>query len=167
MALPTTGPISLAQVAVELGRPNTKISLGDADVRALAGKPTGPVTLADLLGKASGATLVAGRSGGGDPHEIGFGGSASYGSLTAIAGLTTQPSTFSDWVSGSSRIGSLTFAANMVAELAGKSVYVNGTKITMKAATYSTDTFKTTWEAQAGSSFGFVDGATYSVSIAS
>ena len=167
MALPTTGPISLAQVAVELGRPNTKISLGDADVRALAGKPTGPVTLADLLGKASGATLVAGRSGGGDPHEIGFGGSASYGSLTAIAGVTTQPSTLSDWVSGSSRIGSLTFAANMVTELAGKSVYVNGAKIVMKPAVYSTDTFKTTWETQDGTSFGFVEGTSYSVSIAS
>ena len=167
MALPTTGPISLAQVAAELGRPNTEISLNDADVRALAGKPTGPVTLADLRGKSSGATLVAGRSGGGDPHEVGFGGFASYGSLTAIAGLTNQPDTFSDWVSGSSRLGSLTFAANMVAELAGKSVYVNGTKVTMKTAAYSTDTFKTTWETQDSTSFGFVEGTSYSVSIAS
>lgn len=52
MPLPSTGAISLGQVNVELSKGATvPISLGDTAVRALAGKPSGPVSLGDLLGK--------------------------------------------------------------------------------------------------------------------
>ncbi len=52
MTLPTTGPITLGMVAAELGI-GLPLSLGDARVRALAGKPSGPISLGDLRGKSA------------------------------------------------------------------------------------------------------------------
>ena len=52
MALPTTGPISLGQVNTELKRPATQtISLNDEQVRQLAGRPSGTISMSDLHGK--------------------------------------------------------------------------------------------------------------------
>lgn len=52
MTLPSTGPISFEDVNVELGRSRSaSISLGETEVRALAGKLTGSVSLGDLRGK--------------------------------------------------------------------------------------------------------------------
>jgi hypothetical protein len=52
MALPSSGPLSLSQVNVELGKSSTaQISLNDADVRALAQKPSGAISMSDLYGK--------------------------------------------------------------------------------------------------------------------
>lgn len=54
MTLPSSGPISLAQVNTELGKSSTApISLNDAAVRSLAGKPSGPISMADLRGKSA------------------------------------------------------------------------------------------------------------------
>jgi hypothetical protein len=57
MTLPASAPISLTQVMDELrtvtpGRAYP-IALGDADVRALAGVPSGPISLTNLLGKSA------------------------------------------------------------------------------------------------------------------
>lgn len=52
MTLPSTPPISLAQVAAELGVA-LPLGLDETNVRNLAGKPTGPVSLLDLLGKSA------------------------------------------------------------------------------------------------------------------
>lgn len=52
MALPSSGPISLQDINVELGRsPTAKLDFNDPDVRTLAGKPTGQISLSDLRGK--------------------------------------------------------------------------------------------------------------------
>lgn len=52
MTLPSSGAISAANINVELGRAaNTLISLNDANVRTLAGKPSGTISFSDLLGK--------------------------------------------------------------------------------------------------------------------
>lgn len=51
MALPT-GTISMANVRSELRR-SGQIRLGDSDVRGLAGRPSGPISMADLRGKSS------------------------------------------------------------------------------------------------------------------
>lgn len=57
MTLPASSPISLGDVLTEIRRVDPgralPISLGDADVRALAGKPSGAVSLSDLYGKSS------------------------------------------------------------------------------------------------------------------
>lgn len=54
MPLPSSGPLSLSQVNVELGKASTApVSLNDADVRTLAGKPSGAISFADLLGKSA------------------------------------------------------------------------------------------------------------------
>lgn len=55
MTLPTTGPISLADVNVELGRAsNAPISLGETAVRTLAGLSSGQLGLSNLRGKTNG-----------------------------------------------------------------------------------------------------------------
>lgn len=60
MALPSSGSISIAQVATELGL-SLPLDLNDSRVRALAGKPTGNITLPnDLWGKSNGPTLSIG-----------------------------------------------------------------------------------------------------------
>ena len=54
MTLQTSGPISLGNVAVELGRTSTTTtSLGEAAVRTLAGVASGPVSLSNLYGKSN------------------------------------------------------------------------------------------------------------------
>lgn len=53
MTLPATGPISMSQVATELGISATGLSLNDSRVRALAGKPSGAISMADLRGKSA------------------------------------------------------------------------------------------------------------------
>lgn len=59
MALPSTGAISLSQVNTELGKASTAvITLGDSNVRALAGIPTGPISMADLRGKTAAEDLT-------------------------------------------------------------------------------------------------------------
>ena len=53
MTLPASGTITLGQVATELGV-GLPISLGDANVRALAGVPSGAISLTNLYGKSAG-----------------------------------------------------------------------------------------------------------------
>ena len=52
MALPSSGSITMAQVAAEIGISASGLSLNDSQVRQLAGKPNGAISFADLLGKA-------------------------------------------------------------------------------------------------------------------
>ena len=52
--LPETGSISMSQVNVELKKSETAvITLNDADVRKLAGKPSGTISMNDLRGKSN------------------------------------------------------------------------------------------------------------------
>lgn len=52
MALPSTGPISMSQVRTELGLSGA-ISLGQAEVRALAGRLSGSISMSHLRGKSA------------------------------------------------------------------------------------------------------------------
>lgn len=59
MTLPSSGTIALSQINTELGRPDTQtIGLDDASVRALAGIPSGPISLYDLYGKSAAGEQV-------------------------------------------------------------------------------------------------------------
>ncbi len=54
MTLQSSGPISLGNVALELGRASTTTtSLGEAAVRTLAGVASGPISLSNLYGKSN------------------------------------------------------------------------------------------------------------------
>lgn len=52
MTLPASGPITIGMVAAELGI-GVPLSLGDSRVRALAGIPSGPISLGSLRGKSA------------------------------------------------------------------------------------------------------------------
>ena len=56
MALPASGSIQMAQVAAELGISPTGLSFNDSRVRALAGVPSGAISMAILYGKQNGPT---------------------------------------------------------------------------------------------------------------
>jgi len=96
MALQKTGPISHNDVNVELKKaPTANISLNDADVRALAGVPTGEISLFNLYGKPafvpgtttftsnSSFTLPAGYSSAVIEVWGGGGGGGTFGAATA------------------------------------------------------------------------------------
>lgn len=65
MALPSSGPITASQINIELGRASSApFSLGGAEERALAGKPSGSISFSDFHGKSSeiSVTMSAGSS---------------------------------------------------------------------------------------------------------
>lgn len=53
MALPNSGPITMAMIAAEIGISASGLSLNDSRVRQLAGKPSGTISFSDLLGKSA------------------------------------------------------------------------------------------------------------------
>lgn len=53
MTLPNSGIITMDMIRAELKRPAGVITLNDADVRKLAGKLSGPISMADLHGKSA------------------------------------------------------------------------------------------------------------------
>ena len=70
MALPNTGAISFNMLNLQLHRPEMQqISLHDAQVRGLAGKPSGAIGLDDLRGKYAGAKLTSAQI---DSETYGF-----------------------------------------------------------------------------------------------
>lgn len=61
MALPSSGSITIAQIATELGL-SLPLDLTDSRVRALAGKPSGSITMPnDLWGKSSVTISIVGN----------------------------------------------------------------------------------------------------------
>ena len=63
MALPSTGSISLRQVNVELGKAaGALIRMGDAAVRALAGRTSGSISMSHLRGKSAFRWVVSASS---------------------------------------------------------------------------------------------------------
>lgn len=90
------GSISLGDVLTELRTTNPgrgyPISLGDADVRALAGIPSGPISLTDLYGRSVAAPLTAtGNNDYGYDYSGGMNGTVrAYPSVTVSGGTGTR-----------------------------------------------------------------------------
>lgn len=85
------GSISLTEVLTELRNANPNrdypISLGDADVRALAEKPDGPISLTDLYGRSAVTALtVTGRNDSGFASSTNSAGSVSAYPLVSYTG---------------------------------------------------------------------------------
>ncbi len=82
MTFPGSGPISFAQINVELGRASSaNMSIGGSAERTLAGVPSGPIAISQFYGKTAGG-------GGGPPPTPGksasYVGTASGGSGTSV-----------------------------------------------------------------------------------
>lgn len=74
MALPT-GTISMSQVNTELQKTATAtISLNDTNVRTLAGKSSGTISMGDLRAKTWGTLITFTGMGKGTYHSVGFNG---------------------------------------------------------------------------------------------
>ena len=74
MALQTSGPISMNQIHLELAANNeTTLSLNDTDVRALAQKSSGVISLLDFYGKSSWTPLTGAMD-----HAVVSGGGTIY-----------------------------------------------------------------------------------------
>lgn len=106
MALPTSGSISIAMIATELGVA-LPLDLNDSRVRTLAGKPTGNITIpTDLYGK-SNITLGINTS-----NSIGGAGSFRYTTITAtISKIGGGAITAYNWVIESDTTGGLSFTS--------------------------------------------------------
>lgn len=96
MTTPAGPPINLGHVLAELQVQNPgrgyPISLGDADVRALAGVPSGDITLGHLYGKSAISPLVATGNNdyGYSASSVGGGIVTAYPSVTAAGGSGTK-----------------------------------------------------------------------------
>lgn len=123
MTLPSSGTISMNNVNVELDRSGTTtISLNDADVRALAGVPSGQISLSNLYGKSNvgenwSGNLVGGFNGYGVMTDNGTNWAVStqtgyvlYSTNNGASWVTTnRPTTAALW--GAARVNS-TFLTN-------------------------------------------------------
>lgn len=104
MTLQASGPISLSNVAVELGRAsNAATSLGETAVRTLAGVSTGAIALSNLYGKSNGGTETIELAGPWDFSEVAattsfalysdgsiYGGSGQAGTYQGLKWITPQ-----------------------------------------------------------------------------
>ena len=93
MTLPASGAINLNQVLAELqiGNParTNPITLGDADVRTLAGVPSGGISFANLSGKSGGVGLGASTTNGNkNVSSVGAGGTATSNPAVSAFGGT-------------------------------------------------------------------------------
>lgn len=119
MTLPASGPISMSQVATELGVTASGINLNQTNVRTLAGRPSGTISMSDLLGKSSVIkfTMTAGV-----PDNIdhkGFGSALSgppgqqWGSLTPTQIGPLIPLFIDSYNNGGADLTSVTFAVDL------------------------------------------------------
>lgn len=101
MTIRATPPISLSDVMAELRITNSgrqfPISLGDADVRALAGKPSGAISLSDLYSRSSYIPMTVYATGNSEFVNTGFqsGTLESYAAASVSGGKGTK---FFNWV---------------------------------------------------------------------
>lgn len=88
MTLPASGAISIGMVAAELGI-GFPLSLGDSRVRALAGVPSGPISMSSLYGKSAYTPMTISASDDSQNFDSnGAGGTASCSPGVTVTGGT-------------------------------------------------------------------------------
>lgn len=128
MATPT-GQIGLYDVRAELNR-GGQISLGDGDVRQLAGRPSGQIAMSDLRGKSNYITVTSGRGEKGVNTYFGFARDNPLFSGINIGSVTTQSfsggtlygiwtSYYIDWSANKLLIMNIDFGNSVVVEING------------------------------------------------
>lgn len=161
MTLPA-GTISMSQVNTELGRPATQgISLNDGQVRALAGKPSGAISMSDLRGKSS-AVLSTTMTAGGNGPEFGY----AAGYYGAIGNTNLKGVQIGALTSDSGKRVHLVLVG-LVGATFIKTMEVNGTALPTSSASFSTRApssggYVSEWEWPAGW-FVFSSGSTYTL----
>jgi hypothetical protein len=155
MTLPASGPISMSQIAAELGISATGLSLGDSRVRALAGKPTGALSFLDLYGKTSFPPVA---------YTIAFGYEASGTVLvcdsTPFGSLTPGFSYRGAGIGGFYQT-SVDFQMRVAASFNFTKLVIGSASMSKSAATFSTDGTTSTY---AWGSSGFID-TSYSMTL--
>jgi hypothetical protein len=166
MTLPVSGAISLYNIAVELGISNSGINLNQANVRALAGKSGGSVSLNDLRGKSSAPpsttfTLTAGISG--DGFAVGY---ARETGLTIGSLSNAHPGKF-DIRSLNSNLSSYLFFSINGSFTASylTSIKINGITLLGPAASFSVVNGNVSQWIWFNTNVGISSGNTYSVDI--
>jgi hypothetical protein len=163
MTLPVSGAISLYNIAVELGISNSGISLNQANVRALASKPGGSVSLNDLRGKSSAPPVTTfSMSTGLDATGYAVGYSRyEFGSLS-----NANPGKF-DVISLNSNFSSyLLFRINGAFTASYlTSIKINGITVLGSAASFSVTNGNISQWAWFNTNVGLGSGNTYSVDI--
>lgn len=111
MALPSSGTLSMTQIAAELGISKTGLRLGDSRVRALAGKSSGRIAYSDLRGKSAGMRFR---------FTVGY--------ASKVAGNSTRQTTGYGYQDSSQSIDNIGTAVDVVENLRAK----NGSTYAMK-----------------------------------
>ena len=128
MTLPTSGTITMAQVAAELGESTTDINLNKASVRALAGVPSGAISMSDLYGKSSLAAYINEASFSGSATDFGGGATAYTGFATlTVTGGGTGGITYQWYVTGGAGITAPTSSTTRLALSGSAGASISGT----------------------------------------
>lgn len=172
MVLPTTGPLSFGDINVELGRPRgQQLNFNDAAARALAGKPSGQISISDFRGKSaiamSGHTMVARSRSTSKPSgtQVGFVRNA-IGSMSpaSVSGYSIQ--VLCHWTAGAGVIFALT--GNVPANLFSRMEVWRGStlvlSVTLGPGSYDSGNNVTTWGWEIASNM-FSNGAAHDVKI--
>lgn len=92
MALPSSGTIKMSQVRDELKKTGP-ISLGNADVRKLGGKPSGTIKMSDLYGKSATKLMFEG-------YTTWLAGDGMFDTTVSIIGGGSASLGYNHWVGG-------------------------------------------------------------------
>lgn len=170
MTLPPVGSkITMSMVAAELGVSKRELKLGSAAVRALAGKPTGPVKLSDLYDKsaAPAVQVTTGRTTASGTTLTGFFPSGYFSGSTAIGSMTTTTIAAGFVVYAIGHVSTsgnvIDFVGDHSGAAVGKTLTIGSTTTTIETATFDGD-YTRCFLSNASSGL-FADATTYNLSL--
>ena len=169
MTLPTSGTLKMSMVAAELGVPLAGLKLGSAAVRALAGKPTGPIKLSDLYGKsaAPAVQVTTGRTTASGTTLTGFFPTGYVSGSTVVGSMTTTTIAAGFVVYAIGHVSTsgnvIDFVGDHSGDAVGKTLSIGSTTTTIETATFDGD-YTRCFLSNASSGL-FADATTYNLSL--